>query len=239
MKRQFFAALRAPVRAIAAAAVAAVGFAAVAQAQVLVMNEAQVLSQSAAGQQIQTEITRIRNEELTPLNEEEGRLLNEQVALATETREMTEAEITARPDLETRSQALLTDTVSLEVRRAILQQELIATQEAAMAQVEEALFAVLQEIVDERGAQVLLRRSDVVYVADTSNITQTAIERLNARMPSVAVSRVRLNEEQRGQITQAVNNQVASNPEAYFGQVTARRAAILQQIAQQQQQQQQ
>lgn len=228
MIRQHIAAVAKPVRAIAAALVVSLGFAAGAHAQVLIMNEEQILTQSAAGQHIATEIQRIRDEAAVPLEQRSTALTAESEALNAETSALSESALQQRQDLQERFQNMASESVELEVERAVLRQELIATQNAAMEPVLEALQAVLQEIVDERGASVLLDRSQVVYAADSASITQDAITRLNARLSQPPVSRVRMNDEQRAAVRQQVIQQFVAQ-QRRMQQLQAQQAASQQQ----------
>ena len=193
MQRHIIARLGAPVRAVAAALALAMGFAALAQAQqVLVMNEERILRESAVGQHIATELQRVGQEiqaELAPLGES---IRQENEALSAETSALSEEAIRQRPDLLSRLQTLQQDAQQFEVRRRQAQQELVATERAAMQPVLETLQVVLQEIVEEREAVVLLERSNVVYANASVDISPAAIERLNQRITTTPVNRVRL-----------------------------------------------
>ncbi|MGJ3233321.1 MAG: OmpH family outer membrane protein [Oceanicaulis sp.] len=229
MSRTLIAAVAGPVRAIAAVLVLGAGFAGAAQAQsVLVMNEEQILTESAAGQHISTEIQRIRDNASVTLEQRTTALTAESEALNAETSALSESALQQRQDLQERFQNMATESVELEVERAVLRQELIATQQAALQPVLEALQAVLQEIVDERQAAVLVDRSQVVYASDAANITQDAIARLNARIAQPTVSRVRLNDEQRAAVRQQVVQQFVAQ-QRRLQQLQAQQAAAQQQ----------
>ncbi len=199
MQRHFIARLGAPVRAVAAALALAVGFAALAQAQqVLVMSEERILRESAVGQHIATELQRIGQEiqaELAPLGQS---IQQENEALTAETSALSEEAIRQRPDLLSRLQTLQQDAQQFELRRRQAQQEIVATERAAMQPVLETLQGVLQELVQERGAAVLLDRSAVVYAGESIDITAAAIERLNQRIATTPVNRVRLPQQGQG-----------------------------------------
>ncbi|MFW5660809.1 MAG: OmpH family outer membrane protein [Oceanicaulis sp.] len=208
MSRNLIAAIAKPLRAVAAGlALTGVAAGAVQAQEVLVMSEEQILAQSAAGQHIASQLQSIRDNASVSLEERSTALTAESEALNAEASALSETALADREDLQERFEAMTTEGVELEVERAVLRQELIATQNAAMEPVLEALQAVLQEIVDERNAAVLLDRSQVVYAADTANITQDAIARLNARISEPPVSRVRLNDEQRAAVRQQVVQQ--------------------------------
>ncbi|MCR9128050.1 MAG: OmpH family outer membrane protein [Alphaproteobacteria bacterium] len=184
---------------MAAALALAVGFAALAQAQqVLVMSEERILRESAVGQHIATELQRIGQEiqaELAPLGQS---IQQENEALTAETSALSEEAIRQRPDLLSRLQTLQQDAQQFELRRRQAQQEIVATERAAMQPVLETLQGVLQEIVQERGAAVLLDRSAVVYAGESIDITAAAIERLNQRIATTPVNRVRLPQQGQG-----------------------------------------
>jgi len=183
MKRHIFARLGAPLRTVAAALALTLGVGAVAQAQqVLVMSEERILRESAVGQHIAGELQRIGQEiqgELAPLGEN---IRQENEALSAETSALSEDAIRQRPDLVSRLQTLQQDAQQFELRRRQAQQELVATERAAMQPVLETLQTVLREIVEERGGALLLDRANVVYANDAIDITPSAIERLNQRI---------------------------------------------------------
>jgi outer membrane protein len=174
------------------AAVIAMAAPASAQTNVLIMNEERIVAESQVGQHIATRMQAIRAEMdaelqalLTPIQEESDRLNAETASLTPEA-------IQARPDLMQRIQALNAQAQQAEALRQRLAQELQATQRQAMRPVLEALQAVLQEVVAERGAQILIDRSAVVYADPSIDVSDSVIERLNQRLPTTAVNRVRL-----------------------------------------------
>ncbi|MBI1233280.1 MAG: OmpH family outer membrane protein [Alphaproteobacteria bacterium] len=174
------------------AAVIAMAAPANAQTNVLIMNEERIIAESQVGQHISTRMQAIRAEMdgelqalLTPIQEESDRLNAETASLTPEA-------IQARPDLMQRIQALNAQAQQAEALRQRLAQELQATQRQAMRPVLEALQAVLQEVVAERGAQILIDRSAVVYADPAIDVSDSVIERLNQRLPTTAVNRVRL-----------------------------------------------
>ena len=142
MSRNIIAAIAKPVRAIAAVVALGAGLTGAAQAQdVLVMSEEQILLQSAAGQHIAAEIQRIRDNASVTLDERTEALNTESEALSAETSVLSESAIQQRQDLQERFQNMASEGVELEVERAILRQELIATQNAAIEPVITALAA--------------------------------------------------------------------------------------------------
>jgi outer membrane protein len=190
MQRQFIAV-------IGVAIMLAIGLSSFAQAQtILVMNEQRILRESAVGVHIASEIERIGAEiqaELEPLG---AQIAQENEALTAETAALSEDAIRQRPDLIQRLQALQQDAQQFELRRRAAGQELAATERAAMQPVLEALQGVLQQIVEERQAVLLIDRANVVFAADSIDITPVAIERMNATISTTPVNRVRLPQQQ-------------------------------------------
>ena len=65
------------------------------------------------------------------------------------------------------------------------------TEAKAVQKVQERLRVILEAIVAERNADVVLERSLVIY-GDPVDVTDTVISRLNSQMKTVPVTRERL-----------------------------------------------
>tara|TARA_R110002072_G_scaffold149612_2_gene297507 strand:+ start:3454 stop:4050 length:597 start_codon:yes stop_codon:yes gene_type:complete len=181
-----------------AAAVFAATLAAVApanaQTNVLVMNEERILRESSAGQSIATRLEAIQAEMDAELRAIADPVQAEVERLNAETANITEEAIQQRPDLLQRIQAVRQQGQQAEVLRRRLSQELAATERQALRPVLELLPTILQEVVAERGAHIIIDRSALVFAAESVDVSQVVIDRLNERLPSVAVNRVRLPE---------------------------------------------
>ncbi|GGE35962.1 hypothetical protein GCM10011367_07960 [Marinicauda pacifica] len=201
MLRTFSKLLSTPARLLLASLALAGGLAGAASAQnVLVMNEQRILAESAVGQHIATRVEQIGNEiaaELTPIREQ---IQSESEALNTETSSLTEDAIQQRPDLAQRFQALQVEAQRFEQTRQVRQRELQVTQRRAMVPVMEALEEILQEIVNERGADILIDRANLVFATEAVDISDAAIQRLNSRMTTTPVNRVRLSVNEAGEV---------------------------------------
>jgi Skp family chaperone for outer membrane proteins len=192
MKNALMSAMTVPARAVTAALAFVIVLSAGAQAQqILVMSEERILRESAVGQHIATRLEAIGQEIQAELGPMTSSLRQENEALTAETSALSEEAIMQRPDLIERLQTLQRDAQIFEQTRQLRTQELAATERAAMQPVLQTLQTILQEIVQERGALILLDRSQVVFADDSISITQTAIERLNQRMTTTPVNRVR------------------------------------------------
>lgn len=183
-----------------AGAVLALGVFSAAHAQnVLVINEETILTESQVGQHIAGQLEVIGREIQSELEAAAQPLTQENEALQAETSALSQDAIQQRPDLMQRIQQLQGNAQQLERLRRLRQQELVATERQALQPVLQTLQTVLQELVSERSATVLLDRSQVVYAADSIDVTGVVIERLNQRIQTTPVTRVRAPEGGNGQ----------------------------------------
>ena len=181
---------------IAAGLISAVSLTGIAQAQdVLVMNEERILRESTVGQHIASRIQAIGTEIDAELEPMRTQLETNSTSFRNETASMTQEAIAARPDLMQRYQTLQTQAAQYEQIRQLRAQELLATERQAMGPVLQELQTILQEIVTERNAAVLLDRSQVVYAGTSIDISASAIERLNQRLTTTPVNRVRASDQ--------------------------------------------
>lgn len=179
-------------RALAAGLALTFGAFGVAQAQnILVINEETILTESQVGQHIASQLETIGREIQSELEAAAAPINQESEALQAETAALNQEAIQQRPDLIQRIQQLQANAQQLERLRRLRQQELVATERQALQPVLQTLQGVLQEVVSERNAILLIDQSQVVYAAESIDVTQTVIERLNQRLQTTPVTRVR------------------------------------------------
>jgi outer membrane protein len=159
---------------------------------VLVMDTDRVLNSSTVGQHIRDRLTAIGEEITTELTTEQTAVKTEVDQFNTDTADKTQEQIAADEALTTRATEIQQKVINLGLSEQVKQRELAATRNAALAPVHEALQGVLEEIVAEMNADVLVERSLLIYVGEGSDITDEVIEKLNAKMTEVPVERVRL-----------------------------------------------
>lgn len=180
------------IRAIFAGLALTLGAAGAASAQsILVINEDTILTQSQVGQHIAGQLEAIGREIQTELEQAAAPINQENEALQAETSALSQDAIQQRPDLIQRIQQLQANAQQLDRLRRLRQQELVATERQALQPVVQTLQTVLQEIVTERSATIILEESQVVYAAESVNVTQQVVERLNQRIQTTPVTRVR------------------------------------------------
>jgi len=165
-----------------------------AQQTILVINEDQILRESAVGQHIASRLQAISTELDNELRVLRAPIDEEAERLNAETEALTQEAVQQRPDLIQRIQTVSQQAQQFEARRQQYSNELVATERAAMRPVLEALQAVLQEVVEARNADIVIDRGALVYASPSVDASADVIERLNARLPTVPVNRVRLPE---------------------------------------------
>ena len=178
--------------AFALAVSAAFAFTPAATAQgtkVVVIDRVQIFGQSQAGQDIRTKIQAIETTmqgELKPLADG---LTADGASLQTKSEGKTQEAVRADAALMSEIEAYSRKANDFERKRQIAAQELALTERKALVDFNNALIPVLREVVAENSANVILDKSQVVFVDDATDVTQSAINKLNASTPTVAVVR--------------------------------------------------
>jgi outer membrane protein len=173
---------------ILAAALLAFGFATAAQAavpqpKILVIDRNAILQFSKVGQDISRQMQALSNKARKDLDnraralQNEGQALQQQIAILSADQKA--AKVRA---FEAKQKALQDDAQKREqqIQGGFLQ---------ARTAVEKALGPIIQQIVQQRGANILLDKSAVVFATDGSyDVTPDAINRLNQKLSSYKVT---------------------------------------------------
>ena len=97
----------------------------------------------------------------------------------------------ADTSLQAQAKSLQTDQQKLQVEEYYTSQELKITEQKALAQVSKRLKTIIDQIAQERNADVVLEKSLVIY-GGPADVTDIVISRLNSQVTSVPVTRERL-----------------------------------------------
>ncbi len=178
-----------------AAAAAAFLFTAFAPAQamaqnILVMDSDRVLNQSAVGKHIKAQLESIAQTMQDELRSEGAPVQGELEAFQSETASLTREALSDRPDLLEKSKDLQSKLVRLSYSEQIKARELVATKVQALRPVRIKLDEVLQALVDEKGATIMVEREMLIYAGDSVDVTDEVIANLNAAMTTTPVERV-------------------------------------------------
>jgi len=188
-----------PVKSILAALTLAVAtpltLASTAMAQgstVIVIDRTQVLAQSKAGQDARTKIQAIETAMQTELQPAALQLQTEGDAIEAKTANMTPEAMRADAALKTEVETYARKAAEFNRDRQIAAQELALTERKALIDLNNALVPVLREVVDERGANVILDRSNIIFADEATDVTASVIAKLDAATPSITVTRQKL-----------------------------------------------
>ncbi|GAB4517692.1 MAG: hypothetical protein Tsb0010_01860 [Parvularculaceae bacterium] len=198
MKNGFEATFAAAKSAFAVLAFVSAMIAAQAQAQgngpvILIVNQAALLSQSQAGQNIAEQMAALQETVNGELQAEADAITKEAEDLQAQ-RDLVSEEVFLE-----RARALAVRERSFPAFREVKLRELQLTQQRALAEIGRALQPILQEVVEQRGATLLLDRSAVMYNSADTDITADVMARLNENLTSVPLERVVLTREQSAQ----------------------------------------
>ncbi len=166
--------------------------AALAQATtVITIDEGRILRDSRAGKDIQAKLKNIEtqiNGELDPTRKSldtEGKAL--QAKLQGKTREA----IAADAALVAQLQAYQKKANDFGQKTSVVSQEFGLTERKALTDFNKALEPVLLEVVKEKNAQLVVSKGQVIFSADSIDATGLIITKLDARTPTIAVTRQR------------------------------------------------
>lgn len=156
---------------------------------ILVVNIAELISQSKAGRTIPEQAESVRAGIAKEL-EAEARKLSDDIEnfqknsslMSEEVRQQTQQELAMRQQVELPRQA------------QIMEQAFSAAVQNAQSEILGKSEPILKDIVEKRGAALLINKSNVIYSMPEIDITQEAIARLDRKLSEVKVSRVSLAE---------------------------------------------
>lgn len=150
-------------------------------ARILIIDLRRAIAMSKVGQSIQNQVNGLKQQAQSQLNgEAEG--LKRQRAEIEQQGAILAANVKAQKlkDFQTRAQAF---EKKVQERGGLIQGGMLK----ANQQVEEALGPILQGIMQERQATVLLDRSAVLLAPNAIDVTGIVVQRLDMKMPAVKV----------------------------------------------------
>jgi Skp family chaperone for outer membrane proteins len=168
------------------AAIAQTGQAAV-QSPVVVMDLERLRSQSSAWpdmqQKLKTLIDQKANEFRTQNMAAATQLETEGRALAPLLQGQNAQQVAANPALKTRVEQQIRRENDLKQKQQIFEYSVQATQQRADATLMQALDPIIDQIMTQRGALIVVDRSQIAKARATVDITQDALTRFNAATP--------------------------------------------------------
>ncbi|MDY6923295.1 MAG: OmpH family outer membrane protein [Pseudomonadota bacterium] len=151
---------------------------------VCVYHHDRLLAQSTAGQAVQTGMQRLQQEvqaELAPYEQ----------FIQSEGQQLQQGRGTIpQADFATREQALATRYQEARNLAQTREGELRYTQAMQLQQIAQAADPIILALYNERGCGILISRDGVMRVNPTMDLTEAAIQRVNAALPTLSFSRM-------------------------------------------------
>jgi Skp family chaperone for outer membrane proteins len=150
-------------------------------ARILIIDLRRAIAGSKVGQSIQGQVNDLKSQAQSTLNGEAEGLKRERAALEQQAAILA-ADVKARKlkDFQLRAMAF---EKKVQERGGLIQGGMLK----ANQQVEEALGPILQGIMQERQASVLLDRSAVLLAPNAIDVTGVVVQRLDLKLPSIKV----------------------------------------------------
>jgi len=169
---------------------AAIAPAAAAQgANVIAIDEAKILRDSKAGKDLQTKLNNIETQMNNELNPTRTSLQTEGNTLDGKLQGKTREQVAADATLVNEIKAYQTKANTFAATSNKYSKEFALTERAALTEFNKILEPVMLEVINEKNAQVVVSKSQVIYTADSIDVTASIISKLDARSPSVTVTR--------------------------------------------------
>jgi len=159
---------------------------------IVVIDQRKIMRDSRAGKDIQTKLKSIQDQIKRELDGTAKSLESEGKSLESRTKNMTPQAIAADTSLKSQFESFYKKAGTFNQTRQIRARELQITEQKAWQEFFKALQPVLQEVVNEKRAQVMLDKGSIVYGAPNLDATSSVISKLDSRKPSVNVTRERL-----------------------------------------------
>ncbi|MEL7231108.1 MAG: OmpH family outer membrane protein [Pseudomonadota bacterium] len=167
----------------------------VAEAQatkIIVINQGKIYRDSRSGKDIETKVANIERSMQAELKPAADRLNAKSQSLQPRLQGKTMAQVQADAALVAELQQFERDLAIHQRNQQIRAAELQATIRKARSDWAKALEPVLQQVMTEQNAQIMVSRSQLVFAAPSTDVTATVISKLDARTPSISVVRQRL-----------------------------------------------
>ena len=159
---------------------------------VIVIDQAKIMRDSKAGKDIQTKMQSIGTQIERELKPTADQLNTESKSIEAVTKNMTPQAMRADAALKTRVEAYARKAQDFNRKRQVAASELQLTERKAWSDFYTALRPVLQEVVSEKGAQIMIDRADAVYANPSIDSTALVISKMDAKTPTISVVRQKL-----------------------------------------------
>jgi len=161
-------------------------------ATVVMIDEGRLLGESKAGKDIQTKLKNLETQMKNELEPIRATLETDGKALQTKVEGKTREAVAADTALVGQLTAYQKRAQEFAQKQQIVSKEFQLTERQALIDFNKAIEPALMEVVNEKKAQIVMSKAQVIYSADTVDVTPLVISKLDAKTPTIAVSRQRL-----------------------------------------------
>ena len=159
---------------------------------VVVIDRVKIFSTSQAGTDLRNKIAAIETQMQGELKPTADKLQADGTSLDAKSQGMTREAILANPTLKAEVEQYARDVQAFNQARQIAATELQLTERDALIKFNNALVPVLQQVVTETGANVILDKSQIVFVDTATDVSDSVVTKLNAATPSINVTRQKM-----------------------------------------------
>ena len=160
--------------------------------KVVVINQTRIMSESAGGKDIIAKVNTIEQNMTAELKPSQDSLAAEGKTLEAKTANMSMEAIAADEALSQEVRDYARKAQTFNRQRQIAAAELQATERKAWGEFFTAMQGVLQEVVNEQGADIMIDATEAIYVGSSVDVTSSVITKMNAKMPTVNVVRQKM-----------------------------------------------
>ena len=159
---------------------------------VVVIDQSRIMRESAGGKDIISKVNAREQSMTAELKPTQDSLASEGQTLEAKTANMSMEAIAADEALNQQVRDYARKAQSFNRQRQIAAAELQATERKAWSDFFTEMQDVLQEVVTEKNADVMIDRSEAIYVGDSVDATALVISKMDAKMPTVNVVRQKI-----------------------------------------------
>ena len=159
---------------------------------VVMIDEGRLITESKAGKDIQTKLKSLETQMKNELEPIRATLETDGKALQPKVEGKTREAIAADTALVAQLTAYQKRAQEFAQKQQVVSQEFQLTERKALIDLNKAIEPALMEVVNEKKAQVVMSKAQVIFSTDAVDVTPLVISKLDSKTPTIAVSRQRL-----------------------------------------------
>jgi outer membrane protein len=153
-----------------------------APAVVGIVDVQRILNEASAARDIREQVEEFRTAYLAELTLEEGRLRGEEQELSRQ------RSVLSADALAGRERAFRTRVAEVQQRAQTISRQLENAFGKAMNEVRQAMLPIFADLTRERGINIIVPKSQILFAVRTLEITDEVLLRLDAALPEVAIA---------------------------------------------------